>query len=106
MPDSPTAAARETPAPRHRVRRTLIVVASILGAVAIATAGSIFVVGSGGSAHVLATDDHEPRFTAGAVLPSTAPVPPGALFVAAGAAPGGWGSIEAPYATVDEALDR
>lgn len=106
MPDSPSAAAVSRPARRHTVRRTLIVTASILGALAVAVAATIFGVGSGSAANVLPTDDHSPRFAAGAVLPLSAPVPSDALFVSIDAAPGGNGSIDDPFATVNAALDR
>jgi hypothetical protein len=82
-----------------------VVAAGVLVGVALAVAGSIFTVGSG-SASVQPTDVHAPRFAAGAVLPSSTPVPSGAYFVSVDAPPGGNGSINKPYATVDAALDR
>ncbi len=85
MPDILTR--RRSGARPHRGTRSAvssIVAAGVLVALGARRRGSIFAVGSGG-ASVLPTDDHAPRFAAGAVLPSSVPVPSGALFVAADA---------------------
>ncbi len=105
MPDTSLTSTVGPVARRPRRRPWLIITASVVLALGIAAAGAVFAAEFGGKA-VQSPDAHEPRTTAGAVLPLTEPAPPGALFVAAEAAPGGNGSIRAPLATVDAALDR
>lgn len=102
LPDADAVDAR----PRRRVRRTLIVI-GIVAAVAIAATGTVFAVEAGRN-DTRASEAHTARFSAGATIPAAlaAPVPADALYVAAGAAPGGDGTIGRPLATVKAALDR
>ena len=105
MPESTLTNTAEPVARRRRKRPWLVVSVGVVLALGIAAAGAVFAAEFGGKG-VQSPEAHAPRFTAGAVLPLADPVPPGALFVAAGAAPRGDGSIGAPFATVDAALDR
>lgn len=105
MPDSTLTSTAVPPPRRRRKRPVLVVTASIVLALGVAAAGAVFSA-EFGSREVRPPDAHIQRFATGAVLPLADPLPPGALFVAAGAAPRGNGSIGAPLATVDAALDR
>ena len=107
MPDT-SLTNTEAPAARRRSgRRALVIAGGVVLAVGIATAGAVFAVEAGGR-DVRTAHEHVARFDAGAVLPDPdpAPVPPGALYVAADADPKGNGTIGKPFASIDAALDR